>query len=87
MEGSTISLEGISKSLIVENTTGAIFNGYEFKCDTIIAKTNTGGLAKIYPLTKLDASAATGGQISYRGEPAIKKEKTILGGTIEQTAE
>jgi hypothetical protein len=87
VEGATISLEGKANNLNCETTTGGIFVGFEFKCDSIIAKTSTGGLAKIYPVNMLDASASMGGQVIYRGNPAKKKEHTILGGTIENTAE
>jgi hypothetical protein len=86
-QGATINLEGLCHSQEIEASTGGIFNAYELKCDSSYVKANTGGLAKLKTISLLDAAASTGGQISYRGEPKVKKEQTILGGTIEKTIE
>jgi hypothetical protein len=86
-QGATINLEGSCHSQEIEASTGGIFNAYELKCDSSYVKANTGGLAKLKAISLFDAVASTGGQISYRGEPKVKKEQTILGGTIEKTIE
>jgi hypothetical protein len=86
-QGATINLQGSCHSQEIEASTGGIFNAYELKCDSSYVKVNTGGLAKLKAIDLIDAAASTGGQISYRGEPKVKKEQTILGGTIEKTIE
>jgi hypothetical protein len=86
-QGATINLEGSCHSQEIEASTGGIFNAYEMRCDSSYVKANTGGLVKLKASSLLDATASMGGQISYRGEPKVKKEQTILGGTIEKTFE
>jgi hypothetical protein len=86
-EGATITLEGKGRNSSIECGTGGIFNAYDFTCDSMIVKTNMGGIAKVAATKMLDASVSAGGQISYRGEPTIKKEKTFLGGSIEKVVE
>lgn len=86
-QGATIRLEGICRKQNIEASTGGIYSAYELKCDSAYLKANTGGIVKAIANSFLDAAASTGGQISYRGEPMTKKEKTILGGNIEKMAE
>jgi hypothetical protein len=86
-QGATLRLDGISKIQNVEASSGGIYSAYELICDTSYLKANTGGIVKAYSKILLDAAASTGGQISYRGDPKIKKEKTILGGSIEKMTE
>lgn len=86
-QGAVITLEGKCKTQEIEASTGGIYNAYDLKCDSSYVKSNTGGVAKVYSVDLLDAAASTGGQISYRSEPQLKKEKTILGGTIEKVVE
>lgn len=85
-KGSTISLNGKSKFADIESSTRGIFNGYEFRIDSAIARSNTGGLIKIFPIKFMEAYAAAGGEISYRGQPIIQ-QKTSLGGKISKVAE
>ena len=86
-QGATIRLEGTCRKQNVEASTGGIYSAYELKCDSSYLKANTGGIIKAFANSFLDAAASTGGQISYRGEPKIKKDKTILGGNIEKMTE
>jgi hypothetical protein len=86
-QGATIRLGGTCRKQRVETSTGGIYSAYELKCDSGYLKANTGGIVKAFANSLLDAVASTGGQISYRGDPKIKKEKTILGGNIEKMAE
>jgi hypothetical protein len=86
-QGATIRLGGICRKQKIETSTGGIYSAYELKCDSGYLKANTGGVVKAFANSLLDAAASTGGQISYRGDPKIKKEKTILGGNIEKMVE
>jgi hypothetical protein len=86
-EGSTISLEGTCKKQSIEAGTGGLYNSYDLKCKNTTAKANTGGIIKAAAYESLDAYASTGGSISYRGNPQNKKEKTVLGGSVEQLVE
>ena len=86
-EGSTISLEGTCKNQNVEAGTGGLYNSYDLKCANTVAKVNTGGIIKVAAYESLDAAASTGGSISYRGNPKAKKERTSLGGSVEQLVE
>jgi len=86
-EGSSISLEGTCKKQNIEASTGGLYNSYDLKCPNTIAKANTGGTIKAAAYESLDAAASTGGSISYRGNPKLKKEHTVLGGSVEQLVE
>ena len=86
-EGSTITLEGTSKTQTIEAGTGGLYNSYDLKCANTTAKVNTGGIIKVAAYESLDAAASTGGSISYRGNPKAKKERTSLGGSVEQLVE
>jgi hypothetical protein len=86
-QGATIRLDGTCRKQNVEVSSGGIYSSFELKCDSSYLKANTGGIIKAFANTLLDAAASTGGQISYRGTPKIKKEKTILGGSIEKMTE
>lgn len=86
-QGAVVTLEGKCKIQEVEVSTGGIYSAYDLKCDSSYVKSNTGGVAKVYSIGLLDAAASTGGQISYRSEPKIKREKSILGGSIEKVVE
>jgi hypothetical protein len=86
-KGAILNLEGNCQMADVEVSTGAIFNAYEFVCDSIVVRANASGLAKINVAKYLDARASTGGDVSYRGIPKVFKQRTIMGGTIEKVIE
>ena len=86
-QGADVTIEGKCTTQEVETSTGGLYNAYFLKCDSSYVKSNTGGLAKVSAVDLLDAYASTGGDISYRGNPPIKKEKTILGGSVEKVEE
>jgi hypothetical protein len=86
-QGADVSIEGNCTSQEVEATTGGIYNAYYLKCNSSYVKANTGALVKVSAIDLLDASASTGGSVSYRGTPPIKKEKTLLGGSVEKVME
>jgi len=86
-QGADVTFEGKCKSQEIETSTGGLYNAYYLNCDSTYVKSNTGGLAKVSAIEYLNASASTGGQISYKGEPKIKKENTSLGGSIEKVQE
>lgn len=86
-KGAILSIIGKVKTADIEAGSGGIFDGYEFKCDSAVVRANTGGIAKVYALKYLEASAAAGGEISYRGKPLQFKPRKTLGGKIEQLVE
>ncbi len=86
-KGSTISISGSCKKMDIEAASGGIFDAYELVCDTAIVRANSGGLAKVYVKKYLNAAAAAGGEISYRGSPTKLIPKKTLGGKIEMMSE
>jgi hypothetical protein len=86
-QGANAGLAGKCTTQEVDVTTGGLYDAYYLKCDNTYVNANTGGTAKVSATLTLDASASTGGGISYRGNPVIKNNKSSLGGSVEKVTE
>ncbi len=82
-EGGTLKIRGTTDFHQAKAVTGGSLSSYELDAKDVLVKSNTGGSAKIIALNSLDATAKTGGAISYRGNPKKVREKDGLSGTIK----
>lgn len=83
-EGGTLELQGSTNFLQAKAVTGGTLSAYDLDSQSTIVKTNTGGSAKVIAYENLDATAKTGGSISYRGNPKKVKTKDGLSGSIRE---
>ena len=82
-EGGSVDLRGATDFHEVKAVTGGSLTSYDLDAKDVLIKSNTGGSAKIIALNSLDATAKTGGVISYKGNPQKVREKDGLSGTIK----
>lgn len=80
-EGGLFKAKGYAVEQIINVSVKATFSGFELEGEHGNAKSTMGAVAKINLETKVNANAATGGQIRYRGNPSLD-EKTSMGGKI-----
>lgn len=82
VQGAIVTLDGKAAFLQAKVNTGGELFAYQLKSDEADVKANTGGVAEISANNTLDASASTGGTISYKGKPNQQTIKKTLGGEI-----
>jgi len=81
-EGGMLILSGVVESQEVKALTGGEYEGFDLECNNTYVKANTGGQAEVVANQSLEASANTGGDIAYRGNPEKKETSTFLAGEI-----
>ncbi|MDX1476388.1 MAG: head GIN domain-containing protein [Saprospiraceae bacterium] len=81
-EGGVLRLEGSGRVLEASSTTGGVLKARDFVAQTVYVKANTGALASVHASESIEASASTGGSITYSGNPQSVKSKESLGGSI-----
>jgi hypothetical protein len=81
-EGGILTLEGRTNKQDMQVSTGAQYNGLEMDAKNTYIRANTGGQAEVVALELLEASANTGGSISYKGDPKTKNIKTVIAGEV-----
>lgn len=82
-EGGMLTLYGSTDTQNVKVATGGKYEGYELEANHVYARANTGGKAQVTARQSIDASANTGGAITYRGNPEKREVRTFLSGEIE----
>lgn len=82
VQGAIVTLDGKATFQQAKVNTGGELFAYQLKSDEVDVKANTGGVAEISANNTLDASASTGGTISYKGKPNQQNIKKTLGGEI-----
>ncbi len=82
-EGSLLTAEGYAKKMDISVATAATISAFDFECDTVNIKVNSGGKAKINVEDVLNAEASSKGFISYKGDPANITRNAVSGSTIE----
>jgi hypothetical protein len=81
-EGAQLELAGAVSTQYVTANTGGEYDGDRLEADRTEVRANTGGEAWVIAREYLDASAHTGGEVFYKGDPAEKYTKTNLAGEI-----
>ena len=57
--------------------------GFDLNCSNADVLAISGGNAQVSVYNILNAQVKFGGNIEFRGEPAVLNEKKVLGGSIE----
>ncbi len=83
-EGGVLTLEGSTKTQDVTANTGGSYEGFGLDCKTTYARAGTGGVVEVMAEEELDASANTGGEIIYKGNPEKLQTQTLISGTIRK---
>lgn len=80
--GSELILKGSADVLTVNANSGGKFYGKTLKAENATLITNAGGIIEANVSGSVDAKTRVGGMIDIYGNPRIKNDKTIAGGTI-----
>ncbi len=80
--GSDISLKGIVTFLQAHASSGSDINAGELHAKNCNASVSSGSDIKVYVTDRLDASASSGGDITYSGNPAKKDINESSGGDV-----
>lgn len=83
--GGIINLEGTAKNQDIIITSGAVLNAKDFHTEQTNVSINAGGTADICASELVDAKVRAGGTITIFGKPKQINQKTILGGSINQS--
>lgn len=83
-EGGVINIEGNTETQDITASTGGQYRGLDLQCSRTYVKANTGGQAEVVANKRLDASANTGGQIDYTGDPEEKNTRSLISGGIQK---
>jgi hypothetical protein len=82
--GSVISLSGKTEQLEAEGSTGSKFECEDLVSNNCNVKVSTGARIWVTANNHLSAKANTGGNVKYKGEPAVKEIKKGTGGTVSK---
>lgn len=85
--GGTLTLSGSAVNQDITIGAGGIVDAKHLKTDQTTVSVSAGGNAKIRATELVDAKVKAGGTVTIYGKPAELKQKTTLGGTIEQISE
>ncbi|MCG8476356.1 MAG: DUF2807 domain-containing protein [Cytophagales bacterium] len=80
--GGEMQLSGKAGKLDAVTSSGGSFDAYDLKAMEVYVKANTGGIAEVNAKEYLEAKAATGGAVYYRGNPKKVMVNKNLGGKI-----
>jgi hypothetical protein len=83
--GGIINLEGTAKNQDIIITSGAVLNAKDFQTQQTNVAISAGGTADIRASELVDAKVRAGGTITIFGKPKQINQKTILGGSINQS--
>lgn len=83
-EGARVRLAGRAADLQSSVTTGAQLEAYDLQSEDVFIKSSTGAVAQVTATKRIDATAGTGGSITYKGRPERRDENTNLGGEIHR---
>jgi len=82
--GANIKLSGLAKEAELETSSGANLKGQELKADRCKMRASSGGNVSSTVVEKLDATASSGGNIVYWGEPTSTDIQQSSGGNIHK---
>lgn len=81
-----IVLEGTAKSLEVEASSAGDVDAYRLECESVRARANSAGSAKVTATKSLDAKASSGGDVRYRGNPMNTNTDSSSGGSVKKSS-
>lgn len=83
-EGGVLTLSGTTGRQEASSSTGGKYQGFNLECRRTYARANTGGITQVFVSEYLEASANTGGNVIYKGDPKSTSMKTVLSGKVEK---
>jgi hypothetical protein len=83
--GGIINLEGTAKNQDIVISSGGVLNAKDFQTEQTNVAISAGGTADIRASELVDAKVRAGGTITIFGKPKQINQKTVLGGTINQS--
>ncbi len=83
--GGKIKLEGTAKNQDIIITSGAVLNAKDLQTEQTNVSINAGGRADVRASELVDAKARAGGRIIIFGKPKQINQKTVLGGSINES--
>jgi hypothetical protein len=83
--GGIINLEGTSKNQDIIISSGGVLNAKDFLTEQTNISISAGGTADIRASELVDAKVRAGGTITIFGKPKQINQKTVLGGSINQS--
>ena len=83
--GGIINLEGTAKNQDIVISSGGVLNAKDFQTEQTNVSINAGGTADVRASELVDAKVRAGGTITIFGKPKQINQKTVLGGSINQS--
>jgi hypothetical protein len=83
--GGIINLEGTAKNQDIIISSGGVLNAKDLQTEQTNVSINAGGTADVRASELLDAKVRAGGTITIFGKPIQINQKTVLGGSINQS--
>lgn len=80
-----IELRGKAATAVLEAATAGEIDAYEMLVNTVKVKAATGGTAKVHVVKEIEARAATGGDIRFRGNPERSNTSSSTGGSVKKS--
>jgi len=82
IEGAILNAEGYTTEQNIVVATYGTLSAFELESEKIKVRASSGGKAKIFVESELDAEVSSNGFISYKGNPSIINRKVNSGGII-----
>ena len=83
--GAKINIEGTAKNQDIIITSGAVLNANDLQTEQTNVAISAGGTADVRASELVDAKVRAGGTITIFGNPKQINQKTVLGGSINQS--
>ena len=84
--GGIINLEGTAKNQDIVISSGGVLNAKDFQTEKTNVSINAGGTADVRASELVDAKVRAGGTITIFGKSKQINQKTVLGGSINQSS-
>jgi len=82
--GGEMDLSGRTRNFNAESSSGSTINAKELMSENTTVSVSSGAAAHVHASLSLDASASSGGNVSYRGGAVTVKKNVSSGGEVEK---
>lgn len=83
--GAEVILKGVANEANFDVSSGATFDGANFKTNTTIVESTSGSSATVNVNDKMKVRASSGGSVRYKGNPEIESNiSKVSGGSLKQ---
>lgn len=79
-----ITLKGKCRTAKVNASSSGEIDMENMECEDVVAKASSAGDITLWATQSLEASASSGGEIEYRGNPTVKNISKSSGGTVKK---